>query len=257
MIAEKIKVRISNFALLIINDDSQNWGFIKHDESSNINAFLNKLIPNMLEFRKERREKIKEILQYDYQREDAERIYECVNSVIDEVYFNDAELSKLSTEVWIRPSVRNAVIFDEIESEELPLTSMDMSAYIRGLINEYVRFPKYKRLQILFTSEMNLFERAIHYGNIVRFNYLGEQYKVYVYWISYQYALEHCCCIIAYDLERKEIRSFRVEKIKKLFLLNKVYRASEYLNDIVRKYLSDPKYDVDAVIKVAEKSDEE
>ena len=132
MLSDKIKVRISPFIALIIDNDAQSWGFVKGDDSSNKNAFLNKLIPNMVALRKERREEIRELLENDYQRDDAEKVYECVNTVIDQVYFRDEELDNLTEDVWIRPDRGHLSVFDEIETEELAVTMLDMSAYIRN-----------------------------------------------------------------------------------------------------------------------------
>lgn len=160
MLSDKIKVRISSFIALIIDNDAQSWGFVKSDDTSNKNAFLNKLIPNMVALRKERREEIRDLLENDYQRDDAEKVYECVNTVIDQVYFRDEELDNLTEDVWIRPDKEHLSIFDEIKAEELAVTMLDMSTYIRGLLNEYVRLPQYKRQQILFRDEKELITEA-------------------------------------------------------------------------------------------------
>ena len=94
-------------------------------------------------FRKLRREEIHDILKYEYQRDDTEKIFECVNTVIDRVYFSDEELNLLEETVWLRPTKENLGLFDEIEESESKITGQSTSVYIRGLLNEYVRLPEY------------------------------------------------------------------------------------------------------------------
>lgn len=238
------------FAAIIIDNDAQNWGFIKSDDTSNKNAFLKKLIPNMLAVRKERREKIKTILTNEYRREDSAKIYECVNTVIDEVYFKDSELEALAVDIWIRPDKESMAVFDEIESEELSVTMLDMSSYIRGLINEYVRFPQYKRQQLFFKEEDELLSKACNTGQLLCFNYEGERFKVYAHIQAYQYTLQQHCFLIAYDLTRSIISSFFLEKIKNPYLLKKVYSPPQYIEDALTDYCNNPEYDEFSVLHI-------
>ena len=89
------------------------------NNKSNKNALLNKLIPTLVEVRKARRNEIEYVLKEEYQREDTENIYNAVNTVIDKVYFNDAELNILDEYIWIRPSKETMAIYDEIETSEI------------------------------------------------------------------------------------------------------------------------------------------
>jgi hypothetical protein len=248
MIAEKIKVKVSNFVSLILDNDAQIFGFVKKDETSNKNALLNKLIPNLLKLRKERRERIKEILQYDYQREDAEEIYECVNTVIDEVYFSDDELDTLEYNLWIRPNKESLAAFDEIEDCELEITALDMSSYIRGLLNEYSRFPQYKRQEIVFKEEIAIIDEACNESNILCFRYEGVSYKVFAYWHLYNYTDENDNYIVAYDIETQEISCFFIEKIETPYLLKKKFKPSEKLLAYIKEFVENEDYDLYSVL---------
>src|SRR5574344_1824144 len=99
MFSDRIKLRTSRFVSFIIEDDSFNFGYYKSNGTSNKSGFLNKLIPNLLEIRKIRREKIHDTLKDKYCRKDAETIYQVVNNVIDEIYFDDEELNVLEDDV--------------------------------------------------------------------------------------------------------------------------------------------------------------
>ena len=110
---DKIKVKISSFVANILENDALRFGFIKNDKS-NKNALLNKLIPTLVEVRKARRNEIEYVLKEEYRREDTENIYNAVNTVIDKVYFSDAELNVLDEYIWIRPSKETMSTYDEI-----------------------------------------------------------------------------------------------------------------------------------------------
>lgn len=92
MISSILKLTVSNFVTLILQNDAERFGYLKGKNEPNMNGFLNKLIPNLVILRKSRRNKIHKILSEDFARDDTENIYECVNMVIDQVYFSDAEL---------------------------------------------------------------------------------------------------------------------------------------------------------------------
>ena len=57
---DKIKIKVSIFVANILENDAMRFGFLKN-EKSNKNALLNKLIPVLMEVRKERRKEIENI----------------------------------------------------------------------------------------------------------------------------------------------------------------------------------------------------
>ena len=103
MSSGKAKIRISSIVLLIIDNDCQAFGFISKENNPNRNGFFNKLIPNLLEARKARRNKIEPVLHDDFGRNDSEAIYEAVNTIIDQVYFEDEETERLDSSFWLGP----------------------------------------------------------------------------------------------------------------------------------------------------------
>ena len=122
MLNDKIKVRITSFLSLMLTNDALAFEFIKKDSSPNMNAFMNKLIPNLFYIRKQRREQIKHEIQhlkttpyYD----DLEQISISLDSVITQVFFSYEFDEPLDEELWIRPTSETLPIFDEIYHEEI------------------------------------------------------------------------------------------------------------------------------------------
>ena len=158
---EKFKIRVSDFLKETLDLDAKAFNFVKENGEANFNLFLNKLIPNLLELKKERRAKILgyainsfEIEENDYSK--AEEIINGLNSIYDEIYFTDAELDKLNQVIWIRPTDVTLPVFDEIMESETEITGLDTSSYIRNMLNEFSRFPRYKKEQITFSKECEL-----------------------------------------------------------------------------------------------------
>ena len=58
---EKFKIRVSLFIRQILEFDAISLGFVKNNGEANINAFLNKLIPNLLKLKKEQRNEVLEL----------------------------------------------------------------------------------------------------------------------------------------------------------------------------------------------------
>ncbi len=236
MIADKIKIRVSYFVYMVLYNDAQAFGFVKDNNESNLNALLNRLIPSLLEIRKYRRDEIHYILTEENQRSDAEKIYECVNEIIDRVYFSDQELNKLDTEIWLRPSKNNAGVFDEINDVETVLTRSELSVVIRGMLNEYARFPMYKRETIAFAEEFNSFFIGCQTGQIYHFRQFEKTKSIFPFNTVYGFVTDQRNYLIGYELESKKIKAFPLREIRNSYLVQKRYTPSGKLIDLLNDY---------------------
>jgi hypothetical protein len=239
MFSDRTKLRISKFSSLIIEDDSFNFGYYKSNGTSNKNGFLNKLIPNLLEIRKIRREKIHNTLMDKYCRKDADVVYQVVNNVIDEIYFDDEELNVLEDEIWIRPSENSQNAFDEISNSELAITSKDLSSYLRGLLNEYVRFPVYKREQIFFCKELGLIDQAINKQNVAVITYKEKRLKCLIVDREYDCNFTQDNYLFVFDVEKKQTKVLLLKKIENIYLQKQKYKPTIDEVMIVEHYIND------------------
>lgn len=242
MLNERIKLRISKFLSLIIEDDSFNFGYYKSNGTSNKNGFLNKLIPNLLEIRKIRREKIHDTLSDKYCRKDAETIYQVVNNVIDEIYFDDEELNNLEDEVWIRPSFGSLNTFDEIINFELSITCKDLSSYLRSLLNEYVRFPVYKREQIFFYNELGLIDQAINKQSIAVITYKEKRLKCLIASKQYDCNFTQDNYLFIFDIENRQTKTLLLNNIQNIYLQKQKYKPTTDEIVIIEHYINDDLY---------------
>ena len=246
---DKIKVKLSSFVSNILENDALRFGFIKNDKS-NKNALLNKLIPTLVEVRKARRNEIEYVLKEEYGRKDTESIYNAVNTVIDKVYFSDAELNVLDEYVWIRPSRETLATYDEIETSETHITAQELSVYIRGLLNEYSRFPQYKREILVFDKELDVFSDACYTRNILHFRdkESNKRYKAFAFNYYYGYLYDQTNYCVIYDINEKKIKSVPLSNIQDIYMIKQKYKASENLINILQEYCNECNFENEIVV---------
>lgn len=243
MISSIIKLSVSDFVLRILQNDAEKFGFLKKEKEPNLNGLLNKLIPNLLYFRKTRRDEIHRILTEDFARNDTEAIYECVNTVIDQVYFSDAELQVLDEVIWFRPSTKQNAVFDEIEESETIITGQTTTEYIRGLLNEYSRFPQYKRETIAFDNELYDFAKACETGRVFHATVNGKSIRMFAFHYVYGFTYDQSNYLIGYDLTNKVIGAIPLYLIRDSYLVERKYKPSEKLIELLQEYYENEEYD--------------
>ncbi|MBO5907626.1 MAG: hypothetical protein J6Q85_05705 [Clostridia bacterium] len=243
MISSIIKLSISDFVLRILQNDAERFGFFNKENEPNINGLINKLIPNLLSLRKSRRDEIHRILSEDFARNDVEDVYQCVNTVIDQVYFSDEELEILNEVIWFRPSTKKNAVFDEIEQSETKITGQTTTEYIRGLLNEYSRFPQYKRETIAFDNELYDFASACETSRIFHATVNGKSIRVFAFHYVYGFAYDQSNYLIGYDITNKVVGAIPLCKIRDQYLVESKYKPSEKLIELLQEYYENEEYD--------------
>lgn len=234
-IAEKTKVKVSAFVINILNNDAQSFGFIKSNNDSNINGLLNKLLPTLLEVKKLERARLIEAAQ-EFNFAEAEKLCNFAEIVFDSVYFYDAELEKLESYIWIRPSEKTRAVFDEIIKSELPKAAIELSVYIRRLLDRYVRLPQYKREALVFDPELEIFCEACIKGHIIHFRYKNNIQRVFAYNYVYGYGYEQANYLIGYDIENMIIQAYPLCEVSKTKMTRDLFKPSQRLIDCLAEY---------------------
>lgn len=243
MISSIIKLSVSEFVLLILQNDAEKFNFLKKENEPNLNGLLNKLIPNLLYFRKLRRDEIHRILNEDFARNDTESIYECVNTIIDQVYFSDAELQSLDEIIWFRPSTKKSAVFDEIEQSETRITRQTTTEYIRGLLNEYARLPQYKRETIAFYDELSDFAESCETGRIFHATVNGKSIRMFAFHYIYGFTYDQSNYLIGYDMTNKVVGALPLCTVRDSYVVERKYKPSEKLISLLQNYYENEDYD--------------
>lgn len=219
----------------ILNNDAQAFGFIKSNDDSNINGLVNKLLPTLLEVKKLERARLSEAAR-EFSSVDAEKFCEFADILFDSIYFCDAELENLETYIWIRPTENTRAVFDEIIKSELPKAAVELSVYIRRLLNRYVRLPQYKRETLVFDPEFEDFYEACVKGHIIHFRHNGKIQSVFAYNYVYGYGQDQKNYLLGYDLENKTIRAYPLCEVSKTKVTRNLFRPSDKLVDCLADF---------------------
>lgn len=248
---DKIKVKISLVLSNILDSDAINFFFVKKNNQPNRNAFVNKLIPTLVEMRKAKRNAIEKILSSEYCRNDSENIYNAVNTVIDRVYFYDDGLGELDEYLWIRPTKENIAVFNEIENSECRITAQELSVYIRGLLNEYACLPTYKRGLLTFDKELDVFSNACLGNNIIYFTdrETGENYRAFAYNYYYGYLYDQTNYCVIYDINNKVIKSVPLHRMANIYAIKKKYHPNDNLVELLQNYSDDFNFDQEILVE--------
>ena len=239
-----LKVRISSFVVNILENDARRFGFEKGGDA-NKNALVNKLMPILVDVRKARRNEIEKILTNEYNRDDSEKIYSAVNTVIDRVYFNETELNALAETLWIRVTKDVAWVYDEIETSEVMITAQEVPVYVRGLLNEYALLPQYKREALVFDSELEIFDEACEERTILHFRNraTGERCKAFAFMYVYGYLYDQTNYCIIYDIDNNKIKAIPLCEIGDAYKLKQKFKPSDRLLERLQEYTFSYRFD--------------
>ena len=255
MTDEKIKINVSVSLREILLHDAVACNIVKKNGAGNMNALLNKLIPNLLKLKKKHRaESLQQVQKVvptaQLSTDDAEKMIHSTNAVFQDTYFAEENKEKIPCVIWIRPNNENTAVFDEIIESESEISGLETATYIRRLLNEYVRFPLYKREQIILAEECDMATKAKDSSKLLKFRYEGEIRKVFVFACVNTYLQEQANYILCYDIGWDIICRFGISEITALHLLEKKYTPTEEIAALCKKYYEDAMWMDDEVIAV-------
>ncbi|MEG2688292.1 MAG: hypothetical protein RSA24_03905 [Clostridia bacterium] len=170
-----------------------------------------------------------EALEYATDLQSQERLSRYMDTIFDKIYFADEEYRMLTEEIWIRPNKENIIIFDEIVESELVICQMDISAYLRSLLNEYAKLPQYQRELLLFSEEIEIVNQSIATDRLINFKYENQKYSMVAINFYSEYLYDQSNYIIGYDTKTQKLKSIKLYKMQDLYILAK----KQHLDDSV------------------------
>ncbi|MEG2014884.1 MAG: hypothetical protein RR086_04050, partial [Clostridia bacterium] len=224
---------ITEYIARVLYNDCFAFDFVRNNEYANVNKFINKLIPNLVSQRKKRRgiihDTLSEALEYATDLKSQERLSRYMDTIFDKIYFADEEYRMLTEEIWIRPNKENIIVFDEIVESELAICQMDISAYLRSLLNEYAKLPQHQRELLLFSGEIELVNQSIATDRLINFKYENQKYSMVAINFYSEYLYDQSNYIIGYDTKTQKLKSIKLYEMKDLYILAK----KQHLDDSV------------------------
>lgn len=181
---------------------------------------------------------------------DTARVIYFLDGDLDSIYFGDEELNYLTRSIWFRPHKNLEKCITEIEESELKITLISLSQYIRSLLNEYARLPRYKRCELILHHEIDLIKQCIADDLNVTFIYDKlSKYTINPYHYTFV-MFEERNILVGYDINKGEIRSFDVSKISKADYTGQSLPLSMEIMDKLEDYCDNMYYIDNKIIKV-------
>ncbi|MGI6594634.1 MAG: hypothetical protein ACOX24_06135 [Christensenellales bacterium] len=257
MLIDSIKIRVPWLMDVILREDASAFGFVKNNNDPNLNDFINKIIPNLLKRRKEKRKKINdklaEIFEFYPSTELPNRTRELLTTLVDDINYSEINNWGLDENVIIRPTTKTITEFKEIITEETKIMQTNVSAYIRNMLNEYIMLSRYERIKIVFTEELDLIEKAYRKENLFNFTYDGLDYSVAIYQVIPDPVFSNNILIIAHDFNKNIIASFLLHKIKVAYTVEvKENIYNEEIQDKVDIFVSSGQFFTDSIFSLEE-----
>ena len=162
------------------------------------------------------------------------------------------ELTKLDEYIWIRPSKETMSTYDEIQTSETFITAQDISVYIRGLLNEYSRFPQYKREMLVFDNEIDIFDTACTTHQILHFKdkETGERYKTFAFNYYYGYLYDQTNYCVIYDINNMKIKAIPLYRLQDVYIIKQKYKPSELLIGLLQEYADSCNFEEELTVEV-------
>lgn len=148
----------------------------------NKNGFLNKLLPNIHEYKKEKKKYIETYV--------SENIFEkiphvsmnslvnCIDSIFQEIYFED-EISSNNISIPFRINSGNISSFRKIIKD----SNNNFQKYARQLLMEYFSYNQLKREQLFFYKEFQEIINTLGTKKIIEFDFLKTHLSMLVFGI--------------------------------------------------------------------------
>ncbi len=218
----KLSVRVSESVHRQILVDAENFNFIKDNGENNLNAFLNRLLPELIEYRTQKRNSLRNFWENNFRQCIKENYQEEVFSILDDlfdtVYFSDKEFYHRKT-LHFRLSKSNILslqgFFDELERN-----NQNKTTYLRNLFNEYAYMKLEQRELLCFKEEYLSLSWAINHNLSVNVECDGKEYTLLPFALPLNYQ-DGSTYLIATQIKNPNVcNAFKLCSIRNVMILD-------------------------------------
>jgi hypothetical protein len=213
----KISVRLSEGVYNQLKADIVFFAFKKEKGGWNENAFFNKLIPNLIDYRTSKRNQLRDYIKDNFEccikDEFREKVYYVLDDIFNTVYFNDYNENYHSLRIHFRLNKENIInlndFFVELETKNIKKTS-----YIRNLLNEYCDMNRDKREWLCFKTEFDWINSSQPKVSRIEFEYRNKYYSICLYTLEL-HKITNEWFVIGFDMNKPfYLRAFRLCELK-------------------------------------------
>ena len=235
---EKYKIYIPEEMKSRLANDAELFGFLKKDGSVNLNAFLKELLVNYFDRYRERKDQLLNTILSDLNafssisKEDAAAIADkIINTYMKSTETKDTH----SCAVTLTVSRRSANVMQAIENNML--AEVSLSRYLNDLFSSYLSIPRSRRERIIFQDVFDDLSTAINNNSVTTFSTTTAPDHVFTvrpYLIAASKE-EQCNYILCTDNETGLSRSFRISRIRALYLTGEKFSYDEKIRSELQK----------------------
>ena len=255
---EKFKIYLSEDIKTRLTNDAELFEFFKKDGSVNLNAFLKILIVNYFDQYRNEKEKLLTSIRQDISgivsisAHDSEIL---ADRIVNTYLKDDIEKNEKSTAITLTISGESYEIISIIENNLLKDSSL--SGYLKDMFVSYLSIPRSNREIIIFKDIQKAIATAISEKKIITFSTTSSEknttFTVEPYLLAPSKE-EQCNYLICNDARVHIPRTFRISRLKSIFITSAVFPFDENLyRELQDKALRSPQSvskTVQAVVKM-------
>lgn len=227
----KLSVRVSESVHRQILVDAENFNFKKDNGENNLNAFLNRLLPRLVEYRMQKRNSLRVFWENNFRQCIKENYQEDVFSILDDlfdtVYFSDRDFYHHKT-LHFRLTKSNILslqgFFDELER-----SNKNKTTYLRNLFNEYANMKLEQREILCFKEEYLSLSWAMSHNLSVNLEYDGEDYTLLPFALPLNYQDGSTYLIATQTRNPNVCHAFKLCSIRNVMILD--FEETSYKHD--------------------------
>ncbi len=256
---EKYKIYIPEDMKNRLMNDAELFEFFKKDGSINLNSFLKELLINYFdEYRKRTNALLNNILSDlnnlpSITKEDADLI---AGKIINTYLKSEKYQSGKTSSITLTVSGDSLDVMRTIENNLL--TDVSLSQYINDLFSSYLSIARNDRERIIFKETFQELEKAIQKRLIITFTSTSARdlvFSIKPYFIAASKE-EQCNYLLCTDTHKGLLRTFRVSRIKALYITSEKYPVDEEIADRLKEIaLKNPQSaskNIDAAVSLTE-----
>lgn len=222
-------IRVPGLLTRLVAAEVSKRNFFKKNGQGNENEFFNKILPNMLKYRAKKKgvlrdffeKNIKESINNGMQ----ERILDLLTESFDYLYFKESD-DDCNDTIHLRFDVKNEFLYAELFTQ-LDTIGLKRGAYLRTLIQEYLKQSEHQKERICFEEEYEKLLTAIENEFIVQFQYKSERISAYALALEFSAKSEHWFLLYFKEADYKKVYSVPLYEIKNILLTRKAENVPE------------------------------
>lgn len=242
---EKYKIYVPGELKMRMMADAEFFEFYKKDGSINLNAFLKTLLQNYA---------------YQYIQSTSDQEKQFANAMHAKLGVDKYSAEEFAMEYTgffrnlIREKENNHTAITLTVSGKLRetveliennfLKKQSLSEYIRNMVRTFMSMPRNRREQILFKDNCDLLNEAISgaFNVSVQTKNTGKrQWYIAPYCVSPSRD-ENCNYLLCYDYDKKVVRSFRVSRLKNIYVHSESYMLDDDIKSKLERMKKNPQF---------------